>query len=165
MRCARLRVRIRKANARVSATIAGVGAAVKKAVRATKDGIIGGASWFGQACWNMLAACGNFAKVCALWVIGMVVRTLLFLAAYIFRFWPLILVVFVALGISRLSWKYWPPVPPPTHRHMVHRPPPPDVVHRILPRDATKDSRNGDFYYLVNVLGVPFQTLLLFIGG
>jgi len=92
-------------------------------------------------------------------------RAARFIRAYIYRYWFLIVLVTLVVGISRVSWNYWPAVPSPVHRHMVHRPPPPDVVHRVLPRDPAKDSLNGDFYYLVNILFVPLQTLLLLIGG
>jgi hypothetical protein len=161
----RLQLRIRRAARRISAKVSGAIAAVKNAFLAAVDGIIGGVNWLGRACWSLLTAFGNFARACARWGIGMVIRALLFLAAYISRFWPWILVVVFALGISEASWKYWPPAPSPTHRHMVHRPPPPDVVHRVFPKDSAKDSRNGDFYYLVNILFVPLQTVLLLIGG
>jgi hypothetical protein len=48
--------------------------------------------------------------------------------------------------------------------HPMYRPPPPNAWDRWFARDL-KDTANGDFYYLVNIFFIPFQTALVVIGG
>jgi hypothetical protein len=88
-----------------------------------------------------------------------------YLIAFISRRWLGIVLVIAVGFIGAEAWTHWPPIPKPVHRHMIHRPPAADVLHRISPLDKAHDSRNGDYYYIVNILFVPLQTVLLLLGG
>jgi hypothetical protein len=148
-------IRIRSAAARVSAGIFSTAAAVKQAFRAAIGAIVGGAKRVGQICDRFLVACSNVVKACSRRGIAMsisaenwVVRTAHLAAAHIHRCRFLILAGVLVAIVVGLSWLYWPP----------------DVVHRLLPRNKP-DTPNGDSYYLVNIIFVPLQTFLLLVGG
>jgi hypothetical protein len=88
--------------------------------------------------------------------------------AHIFRHSGPILLGLAVLGSVAIGWHYWPRIHHPAERHgPLFRPPhpPPNAMHRLFPRNADKNSPNEDFYYLVNILFVPTQTMLVLLAG
>lgn len=88
--------------------------------------------------------------------------------AHLFRHSGLILLILVVLGGIAIGWHYWPRIHHQAERHgLLFRPAhaPPNAVHRLFPRNADKNSPNEDFYYLVNILFVPTQTILVLLAG
>jgi hypothetical protein len=173
----RLWARIRDTAAWISGKSAGVAAAVKHAFRAAIDWAVGRAKSVGQICVGFAVSCGNFAKGCVnraratcISLTDWIMTGMRTAVAHVYRYLARIALVVLVVGVLDFCWKYWPEVPKPAraHRHWVHRPkpatpPPPDVIHRLLPREG--DTRNADFYYLVNIIFVPLQTLILLVGG
>lgn len=107
----------------------------------------------------------DWLTAAALSVRRFVMKLFRYAFAGLFRYWPGIIGILFAAGFSYFSWLYWPAAHKPHHHHVLFRPVSPDVVHRVFPRDATKDTRNGDYYYLVNMLFIPLQTGLLLLAG
>ena len=119
-------------------------------------GLVSAAARFGKALYSVAIAAAKTAG-------KFLMISFRYAVACLHRYKLAILVAVLLSGLSVTTWYYWPPVPKPLHRHMI-RPARPDVVHRLLPRD-NKDTRNGDFYYLANILFIPLQTMLLLVGG
>jgi hypothetical protein len=177
-----LYIGVRKAAARVIAKVAAAGAAVKFSFHRAIKWVVDGTTRASDSCSDFVVNCGNSARgransvrVKCLTIKDWTMMGLRILVAHAYRYWYLVGLLISVAAISYFTCKYWPEVPKPApvrvhYHHVVHpKPPPPpppptpDVVHRLLPRES--DTRNADFYYLINIIFVPLQTMILLIGG
>jgi hypothetical protein len=138
--------------ARLLATLGAIGSGILKLVIAAWNGF----KAFLSAVGDMLTVGGR-----AIGYGGLV--SMRFIAALLQRHLRSIaivgLTILIILAIAYLVHHF-------THHvvHRVYRPPPPNAWERWFARDL-KDSANGDFYYLVNIFFIPFQTVLVLVGG
>jgi hypothetical protein len=154
---------LKRAYARVSAGLVSI-------LKAIWTGIVwcGAAVWNGvkaliSAIWSVLTAGGRAIGNGFIALIRFVGNVFLRSAALLLRHLKFVIVVGLAAAVVAVAAHFIFFVP----HHMVHpmyRPPAASAWDRWFARDL-KDTANGDYYYLVNIFFIPFQTALVVIGG
>jgi hypothetical protein len=141
-------------------------AAVERLLRSLADFVVRKVTDVRQFCHGVFVVCVDFTKAWAIRAFAKFIsvkeRMMSRALAYALRRVSYVVAFVAVLVIGGWTWYNWPPA---HHHHPLYRPGPRDVIHRVLPRSLARDTRNGDFYYLTNIVFIPFQTALLLIAG
>jgi hypothetical protein len=156
-------------------TITGLGTAAT-AVLSVPKAVWSGIAWCGASIWtgiigafsvigSAVTAGGHaisYAGVVTMKFIGDIIMGAVALLLRHLKF--IFVVLFIcAVAIVASYFAHWMLHQHPV-AHPLYRPPEANAFDRSFSRE-TKDSPNGDLYYLVNIFFIPFQTVLVVIGG